>query len=519
MRMNAKRRLAGLALLGSFAVATAAVGCSLGLDRSKIGQFEGQEGGPPPDGPLPEGTSGEAGDAPTSSDGQGLSDAPPEANAGACSKDSDCQMGADGGGCVTSAKCDPTWHVCMLDVCDAGACKAEECVTAMNSCTLPADYTGTFNPTSFTVQYGGVGTSIPWAMSAVWPFVFIITTNGVIAYDVFDPTNDMPAAVTIHGVPFIPNYTLAIGRRVYFLTNEIGGPTYHQAIAWIDVPQNPFITQFTANAVWVGTTEKNGLVALVNDGVSGFYMSYDSNPLFPTADVHAPLFDGTTITAFTNANFPMSSGIVSASGAAGTSTAKLVAYHYDAMNQAAQYTLVGSPGTGSATTGSLQTVDAMGPIDNQQTWTQGSDGSVLWEAAPYQIVDGGSTGQIDQTCLTWLLDSSTSTSFDAAKCATLESYDPPIGQRVTATPAWIDATTALGLAAASSNPSASTSVHVVKKNMAATVPGVVAYVPAAPGAVGTASSNGFGYVLAQTDPMNQTCTVYIFAPACAGGGG
>jgi hypothetical protein len=43
-------------------------------------------------------------------------------------------------------------------------------------------------------------------------------------------------------------------------------------------------------------------------------------------------------------------------------------------------------------------------------------------------------------------------------------------------------------------------------------------VPVGPGSVGTAASNGFGYVLAQTDPMNQTCTVYIFAPACAGGG-
>jgi hypothetical protein len=515
MRMHAKRRLAGLALFGSFVVAVGAVGCSLGLDKSKIGPVENMEGGGS-DGPQPEGSSGEAGDGPTSSDGKGMTDAPPQASAGACTKDSDCQAGlGDAGGCVTSAKCDPTWHVCMLDVCNAGPCKAEECNTSTNTCTLPSDYSGTFNPTSFVVQYGGVGTSIQWAISAVWPFVFLITTNGVIAYDVFDPTNNAPPAVTIHGVPFIPNYTLAIGRRVYFLTDEVGnGPTYRQAIAWIDVPQNPFINEFTANTAWVGTNEKNGLAALVNDGVNGFFMSYSTTPLLPTAQVHAPLTDGTTIMAFPNNNFPKNAYIMSASGQ------RLLAYSYDGAKQAAQYAMVTSPGTAGATTGSLQIVGSMGPIENQQAWAQGADGSVLWEAAPFQIVDGGSSGQIDQACLTWLLDSSTATSFDAAKCATLESYSPPVNQQVTVTPAWIDANTALGVAAASSNPSASTSVHVVKnKPSLATVPGVVSYVPVGPSSVGTTSSNGFGYVLAQTDTMNQTCTIYVFAPACTGGGG
>jgi hypothetical protein len=517
MRMHAKRRLAGLALLGSFAVAALAVGCSLGLDKSKIPPGEVVEGGSGSDGPVPEGAMGEAGDGNAPGDGMGASDAPPQANAGACTKDSDCQSAAgDAGGCVASATCDPTWHVCMLDVCSAGACKAEECNQSTNTCTLPADYTGTFNPVSFQVSYGGVGPSGPqWSISAVWPFVFVITTNGVIAYDVFDPTNGSPPPVTIHGLPFIPNYTLAIGRRVYFITNEIGAGPFHQAIAWIDVPQNPFITQFTANAVWVGTSEKNGLAAIVKDGVAGFYMSYASGPLLPTTDVHAPLTDGTMLTAFTNANFPKNSGIASASGS------RLLVYSYDGAQQAAQYTFVTQPATTSATTGSLQAVDSMGPIADEQTWAQGSDGSILWEAAPYQIVDGGSTGAISEVCLSWLVDSSTATTFDAAKCAPLESYSPAIGPPVTATPAWIDATTALGLAAANSNPSASTSVHIVTKTAGSvtTTPGVVAYVPVAPGAVGTTSSNGFGYVLAQTDTMNQTCTVYIFAPACAGGGG
>lgn len=523
MRMHAKRRLAALALLGSFAVATGAVGCSLGLDKSKIGQVEFVDGGGGDTGPLPEGAVGEGGDGNAGhNDGMSATDAPPQAAAGACMKDSDCQTAAgDAGSCVASAKCDPTWHVCILDVCNAGACKAEECNLSTNSCTLPSDYSGMFNPVSFTVSYGGVGTGIQWAISAVWPFVFLVTTNGVVAYNVSDPVNGSPPQVTIHGVPFFPDYTLSIGRRVYFLTNESpNGPTHHQSIAWIDVPQNPFITEFTANASFTSTLEKGGLAALVKDGVSGFYASYNTTALLPTADVHAPLTDGTGITGFPNNNLPMNSGVFSASGAVGTATARLFAYSYDGMAQAARYATITSPGTMGATSGSLQTVDSMGPIADQQAWAQGDDGSVLWEAAPFEIVDGGSTGNVASACLTWLVDSSTSMSFDAAKCAQLESYSPSISQGVTVTPAWIDATTALGVAAASSNPGASTSVHVVtRKPSPATLPNVVAYVPVGPGSVGTASSNGFGYILAATDTMNQTCTVYIFAPACAGGGG
>lgn len=522
MRMHAKRRLAGIALLGSFTLAVAAVGCSLGLDKSKIGAAQSGEGGTETDAPPPDGFTVEAGDGAMASDGKGMSDAPPQAAAGTCSTDADCQVpGSDGGGCVTSAKCDPTWHVCMLSVCTAAACQAEECNVAMNTCTLPADYSGMFNPTSFPVSYGGVGTSIQWAISAVWPFVFLITTNGVVAYDVFDPTNATPPQVTIHGVPFFPDYTLAIGRRVYFLTNEFGaGPNYHQSIAWIDVPQNPFISDFTANAAWVATTEKGGVQALVKDGVNGFYASYGTNSLLPTADVHASLSDGTAIAAFANNNLPKNSYIVSASGAAGTSSAKLLVYSYDGTQQAAQYTTVTGPGTSQALSGSLQTVDTMGPVDDQQQWAQGDDGSILWQAAPFAIEDGGSSGQIGEACLTWLLDSATATSFDAAKCAALETYNPPISQTVGVQPAWINANTALGFAAASNNPGASTSVHVVtKKTTIATTPGVVAYMPVGPTNVGTASSNGFGYALAQTDPMNQTATVYIFAPGCVGGGG
>ena len=155
---------------------------------------------------------------------------------------------------------------------------------------------------------------------------------------------------------------------------------------------------------------------------------------------------------------------------------------------------------------------ALGPIASQTLIATGGDGSVLMSVAPYVPFDAGPTG-IESVCLTWLLDSSTKGNFDASKCAQLESYTMPPAGTVVGPPGWIDANTALGLAGAASNPAATTSVHVVKKSTGV-VAGQVASLPVGPGSVGVAASNGFGYALTQDDPMNQTCTVYIFAPAC-----
>ena len=84
-------------------------------------------------------------------------------------------------------------------------------------------------------------------------------------------------------------------------------------------------------------------------------------------------------------------------------------------------------------------------------------------------------------------------------------------------PLWIDANTALGLAAASATSTDSTSVQVVTKSPTAVQAATRTLISVAPGSVGVASSNGFGYVLAQDDAKNQSCSVYIFAPRCGGG--
>ena len=67
-----------------------------------------------------------------------LRDAPITATPAACNTDSDCKAAAAAGGaCVTAAKCDPTWHVCLLDVRgNVGHCKAAVCIRAQ-TCSVP----------------------------------------------------------------------------------------------------------------------------------------------------------------------------------------------------------------------------------------------------------------------------------------------------------------------------------------------------------------------------------------------
>jgi len=504
MRQVSGRRFAVLFVVAAWSVAGAAAGCSLGLDKSLLTQEAGIQDAPSVevgvDAPMKPPMDAQPQDVVT----------PPEADAGACTRDSDCQSAVgDAGSCVKTAKCDPTWHVCMLDTCDVGACKAAVCNVAQQTCSVPTTYG--FSTTQFSVHSGGVGGAPHSSIAAAWPFVFVVTTNGVAAYDLIDPTDPTPPSVTVHGVPFLPVATIAIGRRVYFTTStEGGGPTYRQAIAWIDVPQNPFVTDLQATSALVSTPQQGVQSALTN-GTDGLFVVYSSGSLLPTADVHPPLDDTTTLTPFSNAGLASGATIPAASGA------RLVAYRYDGPTSTPNFALVNGAGTTGAQTTAEQALDAFGPLANQAAFGTGGDGSLLWTTAVYQADDAGVISGIDSARLSWLLGSGTAANFDTTVFVDLETYTPTTGAYVVAPPLWIDANTALGLAAAGSTTTNSTSVQVVTKQPAAVRSSTRTLLSVGPGAVGAASSNGFGYVLAEDDPKNETCSVYVFAPACATG--
>jgi hypothetical protein len=317
--------------------------------------------------------------------------------------------------------------------------------------------------------------------------------------------------VTVHGVPFLPVATVAVGRRVYFTTSTEGnGPDYRQAIAWVDVPQNPFLTDLQASSALVSTSEQ-GVVAALTNGDNGMFIVYASGQLSPAVDVQPPLDDTTLLVPFPNAGLASGASLPAASGS------RLVAYRYDGPTSTPNFALVNAAGTANAQTTAEQALSLFGPLADQAAFNTGGDGSLLWTTAVEQTNDAGMTTGIASARLSWLLDSATSANFDSTAFVDLETYAPTTGDNVVAPPLWIDANTALGLAAAGTTSTSSTSVQVVTKQPAGIVPGARTLLSVAPDGVGTAASGGFGYVLAQDDPRNESCSVYIFAPSCTAG--
>lgn len=498
------RRSGRLALLAACAVAggvEVAVGCSLGLDPNRIaGDGGGSDGG----------------DDGVAIDGRPVSDAPSEETSApspssTCQTDADCAaLGKNGGACIGSSKCDPTWHVCLFDVCNAGACKSAVCDLQTQKCSVPTAYK--FAASHFTEKYGGVG---PWgprgSIAAAYPFVFLATNNGAVAYNVIDATETSPRQVTVAGVPFIPVTVVALGRRVYFVGGVQGaGPTtYRQAIAWVDVPQNPFLTQLQATTAFVGTTGSS-LALSLGDGADGVFVVYGSGTQDPTAIAKAPLLDASNLQPFANTGLPLGARVAGASGT------RLVTYRYDGTANLPSFAIVTGAGTSAAQAGAEQAMTAFGTVEGQLRLAGGADGSLLWATAPLQALDG-SPAAITSSRLVWLLADGNATKFETKYHVDAEFYSPPLpaGTAVVGPPAWVDASTALVLAAAAENPQ-NTSVQVATKMPAQLVPTKRALLSADPRGVGSASSNGFGYVLVQDDPNNQTASVYVFAPSCDG---
>jgi hypothetical protein len=424
-----------------------------------------------------------------------------------CNTDADCASTLFPGACVTSATCDPTYHVCMFDVCNVGSCAVASCDLLAKTCSQPVDTD--FTISVFSIVSGGVGgTSPAVAIAAAYPFLFVLTTNGVVAYDVANPTGNVPSMVTLHGLPFIPTSILASGRRVYFVSDvEGGGPTYRQAVAWIDVPGNPFLTSLDAQAAFIETTESTLMSALVtSDGIDLVY----GGAFDPTASLSAPIADSMFVVSAPIASLAADAGIVAASGA------DLVSYRYASGHHPA-FALISGIAANSGTATPEHAVAAYGPVDNQASFASGQDGTVLWESAPLRTTDAGITSDIVSARLAWLAPTGDGGLFDTTVYADLESYPDASAVTVVGPAVWVDANTSVALAATKEDLE-STSVQVFDRTTGALVPGKRGLIPAPPGSLGVAASGGFIYVLAEDDATNRTASVYVLAPGCSGAG-
>jgi hypothetical protein len=502
--MPFRRKLAGVGLALALAVARAAVGCSLGLDPSLV------DAAAPAGDAAPGDEHFATAEAAALLDGDAHARAPESAStadSGGCTTDQDCVAAAAvAGACASSAACDPTWHVCLLATCAAPACNVSTCSLAQHACSTPVPYS--FEAARISVDYGGVGGTPQASIAAVWPFVFVVTNNGVVAYNVTDPTSASPPRVAVHSVPFLPMAAVAVGRRVYFVRGTEGsGPVYRQAVAWVDVPQDPFLTELAAASAFVGTPAQGNVTNVLTNGSDGLFVVYGAR-LAPTANLHPPIDDSTVLAPFANAGLASGASIVASSGA------RLIAYRYDSGSYVPDFAIINAAATSGAQTTTEQPLTADGLLADQGVFATGRDGSVLWSTAVYAVDSSGLPSGIAKARLTWVLGSGTAANFDPSTYVDLETYVPTTQAPVVGPSVWIDANTALGLAAASSASTDSTSVQVVTRSPPAVVPGTRTLLSIDPGSVGVAASGGFAYVLAQDDPSNQTCTVTIFAPSC-----
>ncbi len=497
------RHAAGLALAGALVGAQAlGVGCSLGLDESKLGAPPagdagvtppGADGAPRPDAQLPPDA-----DVPATDGG-------PDAGAG-CAADRDCVAP---NACLT-ARCDVARNVCVFDLCkQTAACARAACSAQSLTCGAPVAVP--FHAGQFKVGAGvGCGGAVGRCIAAAGGFLFVGTAGGVLAFSVADPGNAAPSPIAVTGLPFAPTEVVASGGRVYVTGGLVGGRVQ---VAWIDPPSSPLATAAAARSVLLTTqlTAVSEVFAAPGGGV--FLVQSDGARAFPAASFTAPIADLATLSSFPSTGAPTPAAPVAASGD------RLVFYRWTQQGALGDlFTVVAGAATAAAKAGPETNV---GP-DIGTAWgtpatvrfAQGPGGGLAWGVPIVQIVGPGADTRAAR--LAWVLADGAAATPTATKNVDLESYaaaPAPFGQAVAGPLAWVDPTTLLATAQAHED-LAQTSVQVALN--VGTSPAVVAarrvLLPVPTDRVGVTAAGGYGYVV--TADAADAATVHVFAPAC-----
>lgn len=473
--------------------------CSLGLDEALIGQ-------------VAEGGAGDAVQADTAVAEGGDGALPPLApEAGICTKDEDCKGTA---GCLT-AKCDVARKACVFQVCRQPACNSGVCDVAGAKCGAPRPYK--YRSTQFPVGAQiGCGGSLGRCFTAVYPFVFVGTTNGVVAFAANDPLNAAPAAVPVTGLGFVPNQILASGSRVYFLGTPVGaGASSRVPIAYADVPPDPFAAKIGVTTVLATfnrpATDPLVLVPRGNDTAllidANVATAYAAAPIEPPLTEPAVL--GSTGIAFTAGSIPLA-----------VSGSRLLMGQINPAGTPV-FGLVNAAGSATPQTTPDVSIATAAPASGPQVFAQSADGAVFWSYLSLTSPPPGPPAPANRAAKGYFLLADSAASFDPAAGIDLEVYGgAPLGTPSVGPVAMLDSKTAMVTTANPANPGAVTNVSFVTRQPLALVKNAdmqprrfqillnVAQLAAA-------GSNGLGYVLA-VDPAAPTAPqVHVFDPACA----
>ena len=468
-----------LAAVGAgFAAASA---CSLGLDPNLI---PGSDSSAPVD----------AGDA-------GV-DAP---NPVGCKADPDCTPTNK---CLTG-KCNTTTKTCQYELCQTtAACTAAVCDSNSHTCSAPSAYS--FHAAAFHVSLGNIGCgSARRCFAAVFPFVFVGTTNGVVAYSVASPTSTSPSSIPVGGLPFLPTWILSSGNTVYFIGNVVGlGPDYKFPIAAINVPQDPTVTSMAATTAFdsLNVPSVEGVFADTTGGI--FLMHVDAAKTYPAVRVTAPLKDLDTLQFVQSPSVPLNSNIVAASGA------RLVTLRQEnGATYASYFSLENAAGTGGAQNGGEQNVlSSMGQTYQPSYVAQSPTGGLLWTTSSVNVPDGG-PGQTISARLSWVLLDEKATSFDATTHVDVSTYNlNSLGADLPGPAAWVDDSTAMVISAVPGNTTQSIVQVATRSGTPTIVPSRSFQLAFPPSQLAIASSGGFGYVL--TPDQTAGANVHVFGANC-----
>ena len=464
---------------GALLAAGIVASCGLGLDESRIDQVDADI---PNDATFPDGP------APIDS-GDGSM---PVSLGGPCTKDDDCKST---NACL-KGKCDLTRKACAYDVCKPQACSTATC--DVNAKTCGPGKTHPYRAAQFSIAQGvGCGGAPSRCFAAVWPYLFVGTTTGVVAYAASDPANATPAEVPITGLGFVPAQILASGSRVYFLGAPSASATAGKvSLSYIDVPADPFVKTLAAKTVLAGYNRGNTV------GIALAYKPGDSAYFLDVTTPSAASIDPPLVEPFNIATNPMM--LTPPDAIAGVSGNRLAVWNINAaVNSIASFGLVTNIATATPTTVADQPLSTVGVVSTPQAFASGPDGALFWTVSSLTAAAATPGTLVRAAKSYFLLADSNAAAYDQANGLDIEVYQPiapvGVGAGVIGPAVMLDAKTAMVTAATPQNIAQSSVQFIGKaplgilKNMDNSLRRFV--LPAPPTSLGVTTSNKIGYVL------------------------
>lgn len=479
------------------------VSCSLGLDESKI---QNQTDATFIDDVTQQDvTNADGGDGGT---GDG---AIPGA---ACAKDDDCVAP----NACAKGRCDLLARRCVYDVCRPMACNASACDTATKVCGAPAPY-------KFTVTKFSVGVPAQ-RMVAVYPWLFVQTAVGIVAFNVSNPTSQTPPKVTISGLGFVPTQMVATSNRVFFMTGPSGPgniPTSTVAIAYVDVPADPFATKIDAKGTLATFSRPGNEPAVMLPRENDTVLLYSTTPGGPTPAYNATIVEPPFVEPVTFTTTPLlyQAGQTPANVISGS---RFLMQSYDGSNGIWAFGLVANAGSAMPTNAGVYSFADAGPHGPNQAYSIGPGGSVFWSSAPLTTAPiSPDPPALTRAARAQFLFANGAGDYDRPSSFDIELYDVTpvgVGGPSVGPVALLDPDTALVLTAARENPGGQTSVQVAKRNpLGLVTDGKIPRRAVLPVPLQTfqaaAAANGIGYAVANENMPGPNATVYGFAVDCS----